>query len=88
MKCSELKQNDIVVFNVVVYAGEEEETFDGNVISVDNDNKSVSVCYLEGYKSRTDVIPFNKMIAKHDPNGEEMKFGGYIRGNSVLLIAE
>lgn len=85
MKCSELKEGDIVVFNVTVYAGRKEEVYDGNVIYVDKDRKTVCVCYLEGYKSRSDVIPFEKMIAKYDENGEEMLFGGWIRGKSVLL---
>lgn len=88
MRCSELKQGDVVVFNVTVYADGKEETYDGNVISVNNERKTVSVCYLEGYKSRNDNIPFNKMIAKADENGEEMLFGGWIRGKSVLLEAE
>lgn len=88
MKCSELKQGDVVVFNVTVYANGKEETYDGNVISVNNERKTVSVCYLEGYKSRTDNIPFDKMIAKADENGKEMLFGGWIRGKSVLLKSE
>lgn len=88
MKCSDLKQGDIVVFNVTVYAGEKEEVYDGNVIYVDNSRKSVCVCYLEGYKSRSDIIPFEKMIAKADENGEEMDFGGWIKGKSILLEAK
>lgn len=88
MKCSELKPKDIVVFNVTVYAGGKEEVYDGNVIYVDKERKTVCVCYLEGYKSRSDIIPFEKMIAKYDENGEEMLFGGWIRGKSVLLEAK
>ena len=61
---------------------------DGNVIYVDKDRETVCVCYLEGYKSRSDIIPFEKMIAKADENGEEMLFGGWIRGKSILLEAE
>ena len=88
MKCSELKQGDVVVFNVTVYADGKEEVYDGNVIFVNDEKKTVSVCYLEGYKSRTDDIPFNRMIAKYDENGEEMTFGGWIKGKSALLEAE
>lgn len=88
MKCSELKPNDEVVFNVTVYAGDKEQVYDGSVIYINNDKKTVCVCYLDGYKSRTDDIPFEKMIAKADENGEEMLFGGWIRGKSVLLEAE
>ncbi len=88
MKCSELKPNDTVVFYVTIYAGGKEEVYDGNVIYVDNERKTVCVCYLEGHKSRTDNIPFGKMIAKADENGEEMLFGGWIGGKSVLLEKE
>ena len=88
MKCSELKNGDEVIFNVTVYAGGKEEVYDGTVICVDEKWKTVSVCYLEGYKSRTDVIPFKKMIAKADESGKEMLFGGWIRGKSILLEAE
>lgn len=89
MKCSDLQPNDEVVFNVKVYAGDEkEDTYDGTVLFVNKKMRTVTVCYLEGYKSRTDDIPFEKMLAKADENGEEMLFGGWIRGNSVLLEAE
>ena len=88
MKCSELKQNDTVVFYVTTCTGGKEEVYDGNVIYVDKERENVCVCYLEGYKSRSDVIPFSKMIAKYDENGEEMLFGGCIRGKSVLLEEE
>lgn len=88
MKCSELKQGDVVVFKATVCAGGKEEVYDGNVIYVDNDRNPVCVCYLEGYKSRSDIIPFEKMIAKADENGEEMIFGGWIRGKSILLEAK
>ena len=43
MKCSELKKGDTVVFNVTVYAGGKEEVYDGNVIYVDNERKTVCV---------------------------------------------
>ena len=88
MKCSELQKDYIVVFYVPNYTDGKEEVYDGNVIYVDNNAKSVCVCYLDGYKSRSDIIPFEKMIAKADENGEEMLFGGWIRGKSVLLQAE
>lgn len=45
------------------------------------------VSYLEGYKDRSDPIPFMDMIAAYDENGEMMDFGG-VKGNSVLLTAE
>lgn len=87
MKCSELKPNDTVVFYVIIYADRKEEVYDGNVIYIDNERKAVCVCYLEGYKSRSDIIPFDKMIAKADENGEEMLFDDWIRGKSIILEA-
>ncbi len=85
-KCSDLKLNENVVFKVSVY-GDEEEIYDGNVLSVNKNNNTVTVCYLEGYHSRTDNISFKNMLAVYDENGEYMKFDN-ISGKSALLIAE
>ena len=63
------------------------QTYDGIVLWVNKNHKTVMVSYLEGYKDRSDPIPFEDMIAAYDENGEMMDFGG-IRGNSVLLVAE
>ena len=39
---------------------------------------------LEGYRDRDDAVPFADMLAKYDPEGEEMRFG-HIHGPSVKL---
>ena len=46
--------------------------------------RTVTVSYIEGYKSRVGNIPFEDMVAAYDKNGEIMKFGA-IKGPSVLL---
>ena len=85
INCSDLNPNDIVVFYVDVYHEGKKSVYDGNVISINKHNKTVSVVYLEGYHSRNDDIPFEDMLAKADENGLEMLFGGWIRGRSALL---
>lgn len=56
-------------------------------INTDENTKKVCVSWLEGYKDRHDFIPFEDMLAVHNPNGEMMKFDN-ISGNSDLLIPE
>lgn len=87
-KCSSLKENEIVVFEVksTIIEGKN-AVYDGNVIYVDNEQRIVAVCYLEGFRSRTADIPFEKMKAVYNPKGEEMWFDN-IHGPSDLLTAE
>lgn len=83
LKIKDLNPNDNVVFKHDPYGEGREQYFDGHVISVHD--KVVFVCYLYGYKSMSDAIPYDKMIAKYDgENGVEMRFDG-ISGKSVLL---
>ena len=84
MKHEDLKQDDIVIFKKYSNITNKEEFQDDNIIWIDKENKTISICYLEGYKSMNDVIPYNKVVAKYEPNGEYMRFGCY-SGNSVLL---
>lgn len=84
MKHEELKREDIVIFKRYNDILEKEDFQDGYVIGIYPESKQVDICWLEGYKSRTDSVEYNKVIAKYDANGEEMKFGLYT-GNSVLL---
>lgn len=85
LKCSELEHGREIVFKVDPYHKGNKELFTGHVIYVNN--KTVCVSYLEGYKSRTDDIPFEDCVAAYDKDGEMMSFGDpcCIRGNSVLL---
>lgn len=88
MKCSELQPGDEVVFYVDVYGDGIESVYDGYVSYVCKTKKLVHVNYVDEYQGMSDVIPFDKMVAKADEAGEEMVFGGCIRGKSVLLVAE
>lgn len=87
MKCSELTKDSQVVFKVDPYYQGNKQTFYGTVLWVNKDKRTVCVSYLEGYKYRSDDIPFEDMIAVYDESGEVMNFGG-IKGPSILLIAE
>lgn len=86
-KCSSLQENEQVVFKVDPYHNNEKRVFDGSVIYVSPDRKQVCVCYLEGYKSRTDDIPYEDMLAVYDKEGNYMKFDN-ISGPSRKLVAE
>lgn len=86
-KCSDLKEMEQVVFRVDPYYQENKEVFFGDVINVYPESKRVDVVYLEGYKSRSDAIPYDDMFAVYDEDGEWMSFGG-VSGKSILLKAE
>lgn len=86
-RCSDLKKMEQVVFRVDPYYQGNKEVFFGNVINVYPESKKVDVVYLEGYKSRSDTIPYNDMLAVYDENGEPMSFGG-VSGKSILLKTE
>lgn len=87
MKCSELQENRPVVFKVDPYYQGNKQVFDGTVLWVNKEQKTVCVIYLDGYRSRSDDIPYEDMIAAYDENGEMMQFD-CITGKSVLLTAE
>ncbi|NFH01317.1 hypothetical protein FC831_13700 [Clostridium botulinum] len=84
MKHEDLKSGDIVIFKRYSDTLEEETFQDGNVIGVYPEIKEVDIVWLEGYKSKSDSVKYEKVIAKYDKNGKHMKFGIY-SGNSVLL---
>ena len=86
-KCSSLKKNEIVVFNLFNLIYGEKKPMDGNVIFIDKDRESVCVAYLEGYRSETADISFEDMLGVYNPHGEYMKFGN-ICGKSDVLIPE
>ena len=84
MRCTDLKQNDQIVFKVYSDIFEKKIFETGTVVFVNDDSKTVCVSWLEGYKDRTDMVNFSDMVAKYDKTGEYMKFGN-ISGPSVLL---
>ena len=86
-KCTSLKLSEQVVFKIYSDIYKEKIPMDGTVISVQEDINKVCVIWLDGYKSRTDFISFEDMLAVYNPNGEMMKFKN-ISGKSDLLIPE
>lgn len=89
MKISELKTGDEILFLMKDYYNKGQEIYEfGNIAHIEMDNKLVSVTYLEGYKSRSETIPFNKVIAKGDvENGISMKFEG-VSGKGIFIEQE
>ncbi len=71
---TELKNGDIVLFYTDLGFGRE-IVMDGTVMSVQNER--VRICFLEGYKSRTEDIPHGKVISVYDPEGEDMRIENY-----------
>lgn len=86
-KCISLQPNEQVVFKIHSDIYGKKIPMNGSVISVYENTKKVCVSWLEGYKDRSDIIPFEDMLAVHNPNGEMMKFDN-ISGKSDLLIPE
>lgn len=87
LKCSELKENAQVVFKIYSDIFKRKIYEIGSVIYVLPNSRKVCVCYLDGYKSRSENIPYEDMVACYDENGEMMSFNN-IKGKSVLLAAE
>lgn len=85
--CSSLCKDEIVIFLCYNDIYNKKIPTDGNVIYVDYVRHEVCVCYLDGYKSESDFIPYEDMIAVHDPEGEQMSFD-HISGPSQLLTAD
>ena len=87
LKCSELQKDRPVVFNIYneIYGKKKPEI--GSVIYVLPEKRAVCVSYLDGYKSMTEDIPYEDMLAAYDKDGEFMRFDN-INGPSVLLVAE
>ena len=86
-KCSSLMKDEIVLFNADVYHDNHVTMYDGNVVSVDEENSIVTIVYLEGYKSRVDNIPFRDMVAVYASDGPYKKYGPF-SGPSIDLIPE
>ena len=87
MKCSELKVNAQVVFKIYCDIYKRKIYEIGSVVYVLPNRREVCVCYLDGYKSRSENIPYEDMVACYDENGEMMSFDN-IKGKSVLLVVE
>ena len=83
-KCSSLKPNEQVVFQRFSDLYGKKIPWDGTVSSVDPGRKAVWVSWLEGYKDRKDLVPYEDMLAVYDPEGEHMHFGN-VSGKSAVL---
>lgn len=81
---TELVKNDIVIFKIHCNTSEQDEYESGNVVYVDDKRKTVCICYLHGYQSRSDNVPYEKVCARYNPKGAHMVFGVF-SGNSDLL---
>lgn len=82
--CASLKENEDVVFKVWDNSYNRKVEMDGTVISVDEANQTVTVVYLDGYKSETENVPFGDMLAVYNKDGALLQFDA-IRGPSDLL---
>lgn len=84
MNVKDLKENDQVVFMVYSDLFKKKIYETGTVVFVNQDARAISVCWLDGYKNRNDMVDYEDMVAKYDKDGEYMRFGN-ISGPSVLL---
>lgn len=85
--CSSLKCGENVVFKTYSDIYKKKIPMDGTVIDIYPKRQMVVICWLEGYKSRTEHVDYSDMIAVHNPDGEMMKFNS-ISGKSDLLLPE
>lgn len=83
----DIKEGDKVIALVEEYAGRGEEAFDGDVLYTTD--KGVAICYLSGYKSRTDDITWDKILAKVDKRRKWVDLKGInYSGNFQIFNAE
>ncbi len=88
MEHIELKENDLVLFKTYSDILKRDCAEVGNVIYVRQDNKTVTISWLDGYQSRSEDIKFNKVIAKIDKDKGEYSKIDNIRGYFVMLKSE
>lgn len=86
-KCTSLQYNEQVVFKTHSNIYGKKIPMNGTVVSVHENLNKVYVSWMEGYKERHILVPFEDMLAVYNPNGEMMKFEN-ISGKSDLLIPE
>lgn len=56
---------------------DDEMIIDGDVLYVDHERRIVCVCYLYGYKSLSDEVSYDDLLAIIDPKGEHMEIDRY-----------
>lgn len=85
-----IKEGNTIIFVCDVYRDGDYKEYDGNVLFTTEDG--AEVLFLEGYKSRNELVPWNKIVAKvdkHKPyislmpeisySGHFIKFDSYIK---------
>lgn len=58
---------------------------DGNIIYTDTEKQTCLIIWLDGYKSRTDDVPFSDIVAVVDTNSEQTTIGPFT-GHFRLLV--
>lgn len=83
----EIKIGDNILFLWNGWRSDEEESiFDGTVISINKNQVTVSILY--GYKSSTEDVKMDKVIAIYDPKGSYNKFEGYSGNGFVTEVGK
>ena len=59
-----IKENNIIIFSCDMYRDNDYTEYDGHVLYLTD--KGAEVVFLEGYKSRNELVPWDKIIAKVD----------------------
>lgn len=80
MKITDLNKNDIVLFQKYCDTLKRETLYDGNILSIDKENKTIDICYLDGYNSYNDTFSFDKIayyVDRDRENGQYMKVDGF-----------
>lgn len=85
--CSALQADAEVVFMAYSAIHKRKVPEVGTVLWVDEDEKTIAVVWLDGYKSRTEDVPYEDMLVVYDKTGTEMSFGCF-RGPSAKLTAK
>lgn len=83
----EIKINDNILFLWNGWCGDEEESiFDGTVISINKNQVTVSILY--GFKSCTEDVKMDKIVAIYDPKGSYNRFKGYSGNGFVTEVGK
>lgn len=76
---SDLKIDDQILFNWAGYHGDEdknENVWNGHIVYIKGNMICVSILY--GYKSTSEDVDFNDVLAVYDKNGEGVKIKSYV----------
>jgi DNA helicase TIP49 (TBP-interacting protein) len=85
--CSSLLAGETVIFKIYNDIFKRKICETGDVLYVNKKNGTVAISWLRGYRSEADDIPFEDMVAVHNPNGEVMTCEVFT-GKSDILTAD